>query len=128
MDYYDRDGNALTMRAWVQLFESWDADGRENYRRVGSDNLDENGENVWVSTVWVGLDHSFTPDTRHIFETMPFGGEHHEQTWRWCSVEHALAGHIAVVAYLLKEGDEPEQCWGHLRPDERQHRPSGPRG
>ncbi len=62
------------------------------------------GGTVWISTVWLGLDHSFMPTTRPlIFETMVFPRFWHARGWseldvdRWTTEEEALAGHKAMV-------------------------------
>jgi hypothetical protein len=73
----------------------------------------------WISTVWLGIDHSFVwddePGRPHrpiLFETMPFyqGDEPIEslhpmlqswdqnEQWRWHTEAEAIAGHDQVVA------------------------------
>lgn len=60
--YFDRRGNELSMREWTMLFQDRD------YQIVRQDHVGD----YFVSTVWLGLDHSFTTDSRQIFETMVF--------------------------------------------------------
>lgn len=62
--YYDRHGQPMTMVQWVAVFDDME------YRRIEV----TEGENYTVSTVWLGLDHSFglTGGTPLIFETMVF--------------------------------------------------------
>lgn len=81
-DYYDRAGNPIDMMTWVQAFEDDE----------GIVARSESGD-VLVSTVWLGLDHSFGDGPPLIFETMIFGGEHDEDQWRYSTEAEALEGH-----------------------------------
>jgi hypothetical protein len=78
--YYDRSGQPMEMMEWVRAFE--DIDDRVVDFTLAADG----GE---VSTVWLGLDHSFGAGPPLIFETMVFGGPSTE--------EEAKAGHAAMV-------------------------------
>lgn len=61
--YFDRQGNPIDMGDWVEAF------GDLEYKRVAEDTVDH----WWISTVWLGLDHGFSPDAPPlIFETMVF--------------------------------------------------------
>jgi hypothetical protein len=72
--YYDRQGNAMTLMEWSRRLESG-----INNRRVAEDWL-PNG--YWVSTVWLGLDHSFGSGPPVIFETMVFpASDGHVTSW-----------------------------------------------
>ena len=55
----------------------------------------EKGE-VRVSTVFLGLDHSFGSGDPLLFETMIFGGEHDQDCERYCTWEEAEAGHKSM--------------------------------
>lgn len=46
-----------------------------------------------VSTVFLGLDHSFGGKEPVLWETMILGGEHDMEQQRYTSVQDALAGH-----------------------------------
>lgn len=50
-----------------------------------------------VSTVFLGLDHSFSDGEPILFETMIFGGEHNEYQERYSTWEEAEAGHKQAV-------------------------------
>lgn len=59
---------------------------------------------VSISTVFLGLDHNFYPSGRPVlFETMIFGGEDDQRTWRYHTWEEAEAGHKALVALTFGE-------------------------
>jgi hypothetical protein len=61
-------------------------------------------EGVKVSTVFLGLDHSFGRGEPLLFETMIFGGEHDQwqdrcSTWDQAVVMHCKACELAGVPY-----------------------------
>jgi hypothetical protein len=66
---------------------------RQDPWRVALTKLD----NADVSTVFLGLDHSFGDGPPELFETMIFGGEHHEFCERYSTWEAAEAGHARAV-------------------------------
>jgi hypothetical protein len=80
---------AVDLMAWASLL-----DGNRN--RVA---LDERGDAL-VSTVFLGLDHSFTPGDGPpvLWETMIFGGKHDQYQERYTSHADAVEGHARAVA------------------------------
>ena len=56
---------------------------------------------VQVSTVFLGLNHSFGGGTPILFETMIFGGKHNEYQERYATWEEAEAGHLRAVELAL---------------------------
>ena len=48
---------------------------------------------VFVSTVFLGLDHSWNSEIPILWETMIFGGEHDQYQERYTSHKDALEGH-----------------------------------
>lgn len=91
--YYNKEGKKITLREWGKLFEDW------KYKRIGLDNL-PNGYRV--STVWLGLDHSFTGGEPLIFETMVFNDKLKESAQdcdmeRYSTLEQAIKGHKKMV-------------------------------
>lgn len=62
--------------------------------------LDERGD-VRVSTVFLGLDHSFNHGPPLLFETMVFGGPEDEAQERYTTRAEALVGHAAWVLKVL---------------------------
>lgn len=89
-DYYDRQGNPLEMMDWATRLTI--------DKRVAETTL-PNGR--WVSTVWLGLDHSFAPGGPPlIFETMVFpskGDMGELDCDRYSTEAEALAGHARMV-------------------------------
>lgn len=57
-----------------------------------------------VSTVFLGLDHSWGSVRPSLFETMIFGGEHDDYCDRYATWEEAEAGHAKAVK-MVTGGD-----------------------
>jgi len=57
-------------------------------------------EPVRVSTVFLGLNHSFGGGEPQIFETMIFGGTFDEEMWRYSTWEQAEKGHQEAVGRI----------------------------
>ena len=73
---------------WAKWFESAD-------RHVAKTNINEN---IKVSTVFLGIDHSFGDEGSPIlFETMIFGGTLDEEMDRYSTWDEAAAGHKQMV-------------------------------
>lgn len=98
--YYDRDGERITLREWARLRES------EIYRRVALTRIGLPPDDVSISTVWLGIDHSWTKaGPPIIFETMVFGGALDQEQWRYSTVKAAQIGHDHVVKLVMTELD-----------------------
>lgn len=92
--YYNRAGEPIGMLEW--------AEAHETDRRVAETTVGK----LWVSTVWLGLDHAFLDGPPLIFETMVFKGSAAEvEDWteeyceRYSTEAAALAGHEVAVAW-----------------------------
>lgn len=94
--YYGRDGTPMAFEKWAESF------GEPEAKRVARTTVGE----VNVSTVWLGLDHSFGGGPPLIFETMIFGGRHSEEQWRYSTEEEALTGHRAAVDLVRSDRSE----------------------
>ena len=96
--FYDRQGHPLTLEEWAALLD--DAPNREALTRVARTAVGD----AWVSTVWLGIDHSFGDGQAPlIFETMVFGGPLDQETWRYATEEQARAGHEHAVTLARLE-------------------------
>jgi hypothetical protein len=78
---------------WAEWYERSRRDGS---RIVG--NFKHNG--IKVSTVFLGIDHSFGDGPPLLFETMIFGGEDDQTCWRFSTWEEAEAHHMATCREL----------------------------
>lgn len=102
--YRNRKGEGITFADWIEAFAD------QEYRRVAEDTID----GVWISTVWLGLDHGYNPEHPLIFETMCFDhsgqGRSFDYQDRHSTEEQALKGHAeavaAVNAELIRPHDE----------------------
>lgn len=99
--HYNREGKPISLMEWGRLFEDPD------YKRVKL----TIGAGRRVSTIWMGLDHSFEEGADPlIFETMIFkdveGADRNDEidVQRYSTEEQALAGHEEMVqqhVYIL---------------------------
>ena len=91
--WYLRDGTVTNdIRVWGEKFKDL------AYKRVAETTL---SDGKWVSTVWMGMDHSCDEDGPPlIFETMVFerGGSGDVDCERYSTEAEAVAGHEAMVA------------------------------
>lgn len=100
MDKYilDDSGNPvkeLDLLKWGKWFESAD-------RTVARDEIGD----VSVSTVFLGIDHSFDDGSPVLYETMIFGGAHDQYQERCGNRVAALAMQDRAVA-LVRDSDNP---------------------
>lgn len=90
--YYDKDGAPMNPQEWALKVSDY------AYKRVGATTLPDG---KWISTVWLGLDHSFGDrGPPLIFETMVFAGVADLESLacdRYSTLEEATAGHNAMV-------------------------------
>ena len=87
--WIEKDGKPVQTKDVLQWAKMFDAvDGVEG-RRVGRDEKDD----IMVSTVFLGLDHSFGYSPPLLYETTIFGGEHDEFQERYLTREEAKRGH-----------------------------------
>lgn len=88
--YFDKEGKSIKSMKWCKLFEDMD------YKIIKQETL-SNG--FRVSTVWLGIDHSFGSGRPLIFETMVFPTETLEEqdTNRYSTLEEAIKGHEAMT-------------------------------
>lgn len=75
----------------------------EGGKRIGGTEV---SPEVWVSTVFLGLDHGWNSTSPVLFETMIFGGKHDDFTMRYCTYSAAKAGHETAVKLAKGEIDE----------------------
>jgi hypothetical protein len=108
MDYYDPDGNPISLTDFTSGIRAstWE---REH--------LDTEIEGGHVSTVWLGLDHAFHDDGPPlIFETMAFVDgplDNHQE--RYSTRAAARAGHARMIERVKVE----RAAWRELIGDER---------
>lgn len=85
---------------WAEWFQN-----REN-RIVKNDQIEGN---IFVSTIFLGLDHGFgCPGPPVLFETMIFGGPHHNYQDRYCTWEQAEEGHAHALELAIRTKPDSE--------------------
>lgn len=114
--------------AWMQT-ETWE----NGLRRVAETTVSPEPNRVWVSTVFLGLDHAFGRQGPPIlFETMIFGGEHDQYqtrcaTWDEAEAMHEVAVAIATAANVKSFENQKEKAYeegkGQRVPSVRRRRP-----
>jgi hypothetical protein len=99
---YDREGKPIDMITYSKLHH--DRDYAVIDREVAT--MDPLAE---VSTVWLGVDHSWMEEGPPlIFETKVFGGHRDGDQDRYSTEEEARKGHAEMVAKLRKEARKDE--------------------
>jgi hypothetical protein len=108
MAWYILDNNHKPVPAHVLLASQWIEDN-PNRKIVGYDELaDLNGDDVRVSTVFLGLDRAMPWDedkTPVLWETMIFGGINDQYQERYTSYEDALEGHQNAINFIKTENN-----------------------
>lgn len=87
----DSEGNpqACDLMTWAKWFE----EQLPGQRKIGDTTIGE----AKVSTVFLGLDHSFGDGPPLLFETMMFGGKLSDEMDRYSTRAEALEGHEVMV-------------------------------
>jgi len=105
--YWDRNTEPMSFADWAEAFEDLE------YRTVARDQIGD----LEVSTIWLGLDHSFLPESRPlIFETMIFDcsteavAEMRERMKDWPSMAETNRG---AGRYQERYSTEEEAIRGH---------------
>lgn len=93
--YYNRNGEEINIDEFFRLIET------TNYKIVANDTV----KGFYISTVWLGLDHSFGDGTTTapiIFETMIFKEGDWKDLWckRYTNEADALSTHSSVVSII----------------------------
>ena len=90
----------------VLVWGKWFEEASKTRRRVVAS---ENVGDVFVSTVFLGLDQNFGGgDIPILFETMVFGGPLDQEMDRYATWDEALAGHQAMVERVKSKPHEKE--------------------
>lgn len=96
--HFNRDAEPIDMDEWSRLHQDY------GYIVVNKTQV----RDCEVSTVWIGLDYGLPmrpEDPPIIFETMIFGGRHHQFQVRYRTEFEAMEGHGMIVARLENHMD-----------------------
>lgn len=91
----NEDGNpvAVGLEEWAEWFGEHKEERIMKQTRVFG---------IWVSTIFLGLNHNFFGNEPLIFETMIFGGTLDQYQDRYSTKEQALRGHREAVWKVIK--------------------------
>lgn len=97
--WYDRQGQPINSEQANTLL------GDPAYKRVALTEItssSDQGANYQVSTVWLGVNHSFDDEPPIIFETMVFADGNMQDQYmdRYATEEQARAGHAETVTVV----------------------------
>jgi hypothetical protein len=115
--YYDIHGRPISLMQWSHAMAQ--------YRHVGESVLRIRGRWFRVSTVWLGLDHSFFGGRPLIFETMIFteGGMGYPGSdmyqVRYSTITEAQRGHMRAVRWVkrnVREARSPQLIYKGRKP------------
>ena len=98
MAWYILDENNKPIRSTIVDCGKWLEENPER-KAVKQEHIDK----IFISTVFLGLDHSWNSDTPVLWETMIFGGEHDQYMDRYTSYEEALEGHQTALNLVNKQ-------------------------
>ncbi|MGB1290506.1 MAG: hypothetical protein ACPG5Z_00140 [Pseudoalteromonas sp.] len=96
--YFNKRGKPIKIRTWVTLMED------DDYRTIKKTHL----KDVFISTVWLGLNHGMNDENLLIFETMVFSENERgalDQA-RYGHLDAAKYGHAEMVQKWEKEETE----------------------
>ena len=95
-DYYGPDGQPMTMEEWAA------ARSRDDDSLWQKHHLVTKTDSAEVSTVWLGMDHSWGDGPPLIFESLVFGGALADEMDRYSTWREAQNGHAALVDRVLR--------------------------
>lgn len=103
MTYYILDGREGREHKVIRAFsaEQWGV-WFETHKEERIVDYDKVYDNVEVSTVFLGLDHSFGYGEKQLFETLVFGGSMDGTMRRYATWEEAEKGHKEMVKEVKK--------------------------
>jgi hypothetical protein len=104
--YYGLRKDGTTYKIGDGEFLEWAASFSKSDRKIGSTFLTSpEGDEIRVSTVFLGIDHNVMGTIPILFETMIFGGKHDGDYQERCATyKEALVMHRKAVQMLVSEG------------------------
>ena len=100
--HYILDKNDEPVKVDLMTWANWFEDESRTIAKTTVGEMD-------ISTVFLGLDHSFGKGEPLLFETMIFGGKHDQNMWRYSTWEEAVAGHKAARELVSIKGVRNEK-------------------
>lgn len=94
--YYTLDGKKPVPCSDVMVWAHWYEKANRTVR------ITKLPDGVLVSTVFLGIDHSWSGVEPVLFETMIFGGDHDQFFERYSTWEQAEAGHQRAIELIFE--------------------------
>jgi len=94
--WYILDEKNIPIKTNIEGFIKWELEN-ETKKPVKQEYIGE----VFVSTMFLGLDHSFNGEAPLLWKTMIFGGRHDQYQTRYSSYEEAVKGHEIAVNLVI---------------------------
>jgi len=98
MTFYILDGHT-PVEASLDEYSEWIKTGNRIVE-VGYLFIDEP---IFISTVFLLVDHSFDHCGPVLFETMVFGGEADGEQWRYRTWDEAVEGHESAIRFIVEQ-------------------------
>jgi hypothetical protein len=107
--YYDPDGHPIDLHTWGDLMQQRTENLKDGIPRESWWGKKTMIGDVEISTVWLGLDHSFLTGPPLTWETMIFGGRYADADlqWRYTTRGQAYDHHEQIIRNL-RAGKEPD--------------------
>jgi len=96
--WYILDENNNPIKCSNREYRKWESKN-PNLKAVKQENIGD----IYVSTVFLGLDHGHKKGIPVLWETMIFGGKHDQYQERYTSLEDAVKGHKIAVELIKKD-------------------------
>lgn len=96
--WYILDRNNKPIKSNTYEFDKW-SNKNPTKRIVKQEYI----EDIYISTVFLGLDHSYNSTIPILWETMIFGGKHDQYQVRYSSYKDALKGHQIALNLVTEE-------------------------
>jgi hypothetical protein len=97
--WYTLDENNKPVKSTSVIEAAEWLDKNPEKKAVKQDYIDD----IFISTVFLGLDHAWNSEIPVLWETMIFGGEHDPYQERYTSYEDALEGHQTTLNLVNKQ-------------------------
>ena len=98
MSWYILDENNKPVKSTIVDCSKWLEENPER-KAVKQEHIGD----IFISTVFLGLDHAWDSNVPVLWETMIFRGEHDQYMDRYTSYEDALEGHQTALNLVNKQ-------------------------
>jgi len=93
------ENNKPVVASAINEYVDWE-EANPTKKAVKQENVNDD---IYVSTVFLGLDHAWDSNIPVLWETMIFGGDHDQYQERYTSYEDALEGHQIALNLVNKQ-------------------------